>query len=352
MGKNSSIICAYDILVAIYVIFALILSAVFGFNIDFTIIFHMQYDITFIVIVLLYLVIHAALMALHTRRTGEDSVLFGPYWRKKLKNSYFNWRKLIDLIKVLLLLKLTLLIYCNIKQAIPFINRNIYDSQLLFADKIFHFGLNPNTVTIKLFGSDFIAGAMDRIYISWYMLKPMVLAYFAIIPDRRTHIRFFTSYFAMWIFGGICALLIPSLGPIYTNPEWFSGLNIPFANRLQQMLLNHYEAALANPGKYKVFIYEGIAAFPSLHVGIVALFAFFLWKINRKIGIAMFLYVALIQLGSVLLGWHYAIDGYVTIGLAYGLFWISDRCTTGASPAETGVSHHGACPRGELIKIG
>lgn len=323
MKKVSSIIYPYDILVLVYCIFALALSAVFGFKIDFKIIFHIQYDIIFIAIALLYLIIHAALMALHSRRNGEDSVIFGRNWREEMKNSYFKWRNLFDLIKILLFLKITLLLYCNIKQAIPFVNGNLYDSELLLLDRIAHFGINPNILSVKLLGNDSIAGAMDRIYISWYMVKPMILAYFAIIPDRQIHIRFFTSYFAIWIFGGISALLIPSLGPIYTDSEWFSGLNIPFANRLQQILLGHYEAALANPGKYKIFIYEGIAAFPSLHVGIVALFAFFLWKINRKIGIAMFVYVALIQIGSVLLGWHYAIDGYFSIGLAYGLFSLS-----------------------------
>jgi len=323
MKKNNSIIYAYDILVVAYFLFALILSGIYGFKIDFKIIFQLQYDITFIAIVLLYLIIHAAMMALHLRKNGEDSVIFGPNWRKKLITTYFHWRNLIDLIKVMLLLKITLLLYCNIKQAIPFINGNLYDPELLLLDRIVHFGVNPNIVTVKLLGNNYIAGAMDRIYISWYMVKPMILVYFAIIPDRKLHIRFFSSYFAMWIFGGITALLLPSLGPIYTHPEWFSGLNIPFASHLQQLLLKHYEAALGNPGKYKVFIYEGIAAFPSLHVGIVALFAFFIWEINRKIGIAMFVYVVLIQFGSVLLGWHYAIDGYFAIGLAYGLYRLS-----------------------------
>ena len=196
---------------------------------------------------------------------------------------------------------------------------------LLFVDKIVHLGINPNAFSVKLLGNYYVTGFIDRIYISWYMVKPMVLAYFALIPERRIHIRFFFSYFAMWIFGGLCAVIIPSLGPIYINPECFSELNMPFARGLQKMLLNHYEAALANPGKYKVFIYEGIAAFPSLHVGIVALFAFFIWKLNRRAGIIMFVYVALIQIGSVLLGWHYAIDGYFTIVLAFGLYWLSGK---------------------------
>jgi len=325
MKKLLSIIYPYDILVVCYCFFALVLSGIYGFRINFGIIFQYQYDITFISIAMLYLVIHAAFTALQARKNMEDSVLFGLNWRKNFKNKYFHLRNLFDLIKVVLLLKITLLLYCNIKQAIPFINGNIYDSQLLFIDKIIHLGLNPNILSVKFFGNEYTSGTIDRIYISWYMLQPMILAYFAIIPNRQLHIRFFTSYFAMWILGGISALIIPSMGPIYISPEWFAELNMPFARRLQQMLLKHYEAALANPDKYKVFIYEGIAAFPSLHVGIVAVFAFFLWKVNRKVGIAMFMYVALIQIGSVLLGWHYAIDGYFAIGLAYGFYWLSGK---------------------------
>lgn len=325
MKKIRSFFCAYDVLVAAYVVLALIFSAIFGFKIDFSIIFQFQYDITFVSIALLYLMIYGSILALWSRKKDGDPILFGPKWRGMLKEQFLQWEKLIDLVKVLFLLKITLLIYCNIKQAIPFIHNTLFDSQLLFIDKIIHLGTNPSTFSVKLLGSDFITGTIDRIYVFWYILKPMVLAYFAIIPERRVHIRFFSSYFAMWMIGGLGAVLIPSLGPIFINPEWFAGINMPFARSLQGMLWKHYEAAMLDPEKYQVFIYEGIAAFPSLHVGIVALFAVFVWKINRKIGIAMWVYVALIQIGSVLLGWHYAVDGYCTIGLAFGLYWLSGK---------------------------
>ena len=113
MKKTGSIVCAYDILVAVYCLFAIILSGSYGFKIDFKIIFHWQYDIIFISIALAYLVLHTALVDLHNRRNGEDSVLFGSNWRKKLKARYFHRRNLIDLIKVTVLLKITLYIYGN-----------------------------------------------------------------------------------------------------------------------------------------------------------------------------------------------------------------------------------------------
>lgn len=227
------------------------------------------------------------------------------------------------MIRILLLLKLTLWIYCNIKQAIPFINSNLYDNELLLTDRILHFGYNPNMLTVSFLGGEVVSRLIDRLYIYWYMLKPLVLAFFAILPDMNIHIRFFTSYFSMWIFGGMFAVLVPSLGPIYTHPNWFESVKMPSASTLQMQLMQNYEKAISDPEKYKIFVYEGIAAFPSLHVGIVALFAFFLLKVNRFAGILMMIYTFFIQIGSVLLGWHYATDGYFAILLAYFFYKVS-----------------------------
>ena len=323
MQKYYKQIYPYDLLVVAYLVFALILSAITGMKIDFSVIFNLTYDITFSSIAMLYLIIFLSILALKCRKNGDDTHIFGSYWRQNIIKKYLSYQTLFDLIRVIILLKITLLIYCNIKQGIPSINSNLYDSELLYIDRILFFGFNPNKVSVALLGNNVSAPLLDNFYMFWYMLKPLVLAYFAIIPDRKLHIRFYTAYFAMWIFGGIFALIIPSLGPIYTHPEWFKNLHIRFAPVLQKKLWAHYEKALINPEKYKVYTYEGIAALPSLHVGIIALFAFFIFKINRKIGIAMIAYTVILQIGSVLLGWHYALDGYAGILLAGALYYAS-----------------------------
>ena len=64
----------------------------------------------------------------------------------------------------------------------------------------------------------------------------------------------------------------------------------------------------------------GISAMPSVHNGLAALFAFAAFRINRKAGWAMAAYAALIWIGSIHLGWHYAIDGIVSIALAWGIW--------------------------------
>ena len=326
LSKN---VHAYDYLVGGYVVLALLLSRLIGFKLDFSVVYQQGYDTTFLSIVFLYFLIHVVVLALSCRKSGEDSYIFGKAWRGMVAKLYFRWRTLIEIVRVLVLLKITLMIYCNIKQAIPFINPGIHDAALQQIDKYLHLGVNPNTAAVTLLGAPAIAFLFDKLYVLWYLLKPLVLAYFAMTPDRKSHVSFYTAYFAMWIFGGLAAVVLPSLGPIYTHPEWFTNLNAGMARKLQTQLMTHYESALAHPEKYKVFIYEGVAAFPSLHVGIAAIFAFFVFQVNRVIGSFFIAYVVIVQIGSVLLGWHYALDGYFAIGMAYLFFRVANGRKSG-----------------------
>lgn len=64
----------------------------------------------------------------------------------------------------------------------------------------------------------------------------------------------------------------------------------------------------------------GISAMPSLHVAIAVLNAFFVSSLSRFWGRLAWAYAAAILFGSVYFGWHYALDGYVSI-LFVSLFW-------------------------------
>jgi len=66
--------------------------------------------------------------------------------------------------------------------------------------------------------------------------------------------------------------------------------------------------------------YIGISAMPSIHVGVAVLFAILGWRTNRILGFGFTIYALLIQLGSIHLGWHYAIDGYFSAILT-GMLW-------------------------------
>ena len=68
-------------------------------------------------------------------------------------------------------------------------------------------------------------------------------------------------------------------------------------------------------------VLAGISAMPSMHVATAVLMALYAWTHARWAGFVMAVFAILIMLGSVHLGWHYAVDGYVGALIA----WIAWR---------------------------
>ncbi|UCI20109.1 phosphatase PAP2 family protein [Mesorhizobium sp. B2-1-8] len=64
----------------------------------------------------------------------------------------------------------------------------------------------------------------------------------------------------------------------------------------------------------------GISAMPSMHNAQAALFAAVAYSINRRFGHVMLAYAVLIFLGSIHLGWHYAVDGIVGVTVALAIW--------------------------------
>jgi hypothetical protein len=335
--KNN--VCAYDILAVLYVLLAVVLSASGVFKLDFSILIPSRYDAVFLELAALYVALDAAAIFAWIRRRPSRTVSARRLHARIFLARYASIGQLIRLFKVLIWLKLVLFTYCEIKQAIPSMNPNLYDAELMVIDRFLFFGYDAFDLAVKVFSNPVSSLAMDTLYVLWYILKPCVLVYFAVLPARREHIhkRFFLVYFALWIFGGLLAVAFPSMGPVFIYPETFQNMLKPHASHLQATLEGHYFQALMNPENYKVFVYEGIAAFPSLHVGVVAVFAFFFQETSKPMGYAMFLYLLIVECGSVALGWHYAVDGIFATLLAYLFYRISSRIVPNPLPGAHGV---------------
>ncbi|WP_352599348.1 phosphatase PAP2 family protein [Mesorhizobium sp. M0488] len=67
----------------------------------------------------------------------------------------------------------------------------------------------------------------------------------------------------------------------------------------------------------------GISAFPSIHVASSVLFALYATRLSPRLGVAMWIFAAIIMLGSVVLGWHYAPDGYAGILISVAIWKIT-----------------------------
>jgi PAP2 superfamily len=69
----------------------------------------------------------------------------------------------------------------------------------------------------------------------------------------------------------------------------------------------------------------GISAMPSMHVSMACLFTLLAWRVSKVAGMLLFVFLVVIQIGSVVLAYHYAIDGYVSLIATPAIWWASGR---------------------------
>jgi hypothetical protein len=218
------------------------------------------------------------------------------------------------------------------KPAIPVIHPFDWDTRLAAIDRALHFGVDPWRLLQPLLGSDVATFAISTIYCFWFLALFGLWFYFAFagrMSELRT--RFFLAYMiAWWIGGGLIAFAFSSAGPCYygylsLGPDPFAPLMSHLADvntRLpvwaldaQKVLWDGYAGASVRP--------LGISAFPSMHNAMAVIFALAGMRLSRTLGCLLWLNAAVILIGSVHLGWHYAVDGYAAILLALAAWWIA-----------------------------
>lgn len=141
----------------------------------------------------------------------------------------------------------------------------------------------------------------------------------AFLEDRYARERYLSAFAAtVIVLGSVVRVAGSSSGPIFYDRIFggarFGDLIVSLQNsaggqrilRISDYLYTSYATDTSVLG-------TGISAMPSMHVALAVLNAIFASSLNRWAGVLAWAYAAAIMFGSVYFGWHYALDGYVSI---------------------------------------
>ncbi|TPK99059.1 hypothetical protein FJ567_17440 [Mesorhizobium sp. B2-4-16] len=238
--------------------------------------------------------------------------------------------RLIIGLPVMLVLPIFFSLFTSMKDGISRIVPFYADKYLIELDRGIHSGIDAWRILDKFVGIGFFIFSLNFLYNLWFIVMLTILFCVTFtIENERTRSQYLVAFVLIWIIlGNVAAVLFSSVGPAFVMSFYNDSTFLPLMNSLQAInkvypvwALDAQRLLLANAGLHGPRLGSGISAFPSLHVAVATLNAIYLWRFGallRWLGVA---FLIAIQLGSVHLGWHYAVDGYASM-LATPVIWI------------------------------
>lgn len=262
----------------------------------------------------LTVVVMAALAIL--RRAGKG-------WKEALKGSELArpayWTDLLRIAAAMSLLGTAHLLF---KLYLPLLNPANFDAAFAGMDRVLGLGALPVERLAFLSGTPAVLGAFDFVYsnLYYFLVWGGMLVFFAALEGER-RLRFFDSFALLWQGGLVLYFLLPAWGPVFVLPDLFEPLlaHMPATVRTQQVLFQETLAVTQGRLDFSVRFF-GLAAFPSLHMGVLTLYALWAKQVGRGWVWWNAVFAGLILIGSVLTGYHYLVDGLAGAALAWGVW--------------------------------
>lgn len=218
--------------------------------------------------------------------------------------------------------------FSAMKSAIPLFQPYSWDQRFIDLDIAIH-GQDPWRLLQPLLGYPIVTSAISIFYHLWVLLIYMGTIYFALfVDDRSLRIRYFAACFGLWAINGVAlAILFASVGPCFVGPllgnPHFAEQAAYLAQANQQwpvMVVEVQQQLIAWHQSGSHGLGRGITAMPSMHVALALLFFLAVRQVGRRLGLTFFAFFAIIVIGSVHLGYHYAVDAYVSIAVTAALW--------------------------------
>lgn len=220
--------------------------------------------------------------------------------------------------------------FAFVKSSIPLVVPFYADAALAAFDKWLHGGIDPWVIAHDWVGNFPITGYLSYYLTLWLPPAMLLMPFIAACDDDRERVaRYVVLYCVAWVVvGNVFAFAGSSVGPVYYDSllggDRFAGLitalteSGSFETKLghtQQALWRLYEEHKMLPGL-------GISAFPSVHVSVANVVALYLLERSRILAIPGFAFLGATFFLSVYTGYHYALDGYFSILIVTGLWFV------------------------------
>jgi hypothetical protein len=189
--------------------------------------------------------------------------------------------------------------------------------------------------------------ALDALYMAWFIAVIGFLLWASWTADRAVRRQALVAFLLVWMVGGtLAAGAFSSAGPCYYGEA--TGAADPYAPLMARLDAIDAAAPLRarfnQRGAWQLHREDtwsplgGISAMPSMHVAVAVLLALVSWQVSRPLSALLGAYALSVQVGSVVLGWHYAIDGYVGAVVAIAAWRLARARTASRSYATPTVT--------------
>ena len=241
----------------------------------------------------------------------------------EVRRERWTWRRGAIVATALVSFYASYFAYRNLKSVVPLVRPNeLFDRQLADWDRALFGGNDPAVLLHTLLGTGVATHALSGAYLLLFVFIPVTLAAALVFsPNLQAGLFYASAQSLNWLLGAASYFLLPSLGPIYTDPGVFASLPVSDASRLQELLLDQRIDFLRDPA---IGTAQSIAAFASLHVSIffTGALAAHILGLGRRWQIVAWVLVALTTTSTIYLGWHYVVDdigGVILAVMAVGL---------------------------------
>jgi hypothetical protein len=240
---------------------------------------------------------------------------------------------LLELLRSLAVLLALLVAYTNLKSRIFDLNPRSFDHPLRALDAFLHAAGGDFVGWVISLRPDAVwTGRWERVYfLAWAALALPFAVAFARRGGAAAR-RIATALGLVYAAGSLLYLALPSLGPAFAFRDRFLTYSNTTTFAVQEAMLDSLRLLLDRP-QTRALPFFGIAAFPSLHLATTSIGLLAAGRWAKPLLVLLVPWNLAIAFAALLLGWHYAIDFYPGVVLAWGAWWCAGRLVADAEPA-------------------